>query len=69
MSKQTFYKYFDYLEDSGMVKVNRSIGKAKLYKIDKSSPMVKTITDFERKLSMQIADQEEVKMKRPIAAT
>lgn len=69
MSKQTFYKYFDNLEDTGMVKVNRSIGKAKLYKIDRSSPMVKTITEFERKLSLQIAEQEEAKIKKPIAAT
>lgn len=69
MSKQTFYKYFDNLEKSGMVKVSRAIGKAKLYKIDRSNPMVKTITEFERKLSMQIAEQQEARMKHPIAAT
>lgn len=69
MSKQTFYRYFDYLEDSGMVKVSRSIGKAKLYKIDKSNSMIKTITEFERKLSLQIAEQQEEKTKRPIAAS
>lgn len=43
----TFYKYFDNLEDTGMVKVSRAIGKAKLYKIDRSNWMVKTITEFE----------------------
>ena len=69
MSKQTFYKYFDNLEETGMVKVNRAIGKAKLYKADKSNQMIKTITEFEKKLSMQIAEREETKMKRPIAAT
>lgn len=69
MSKQTFYKYFDNLKESGMIKVSRAIGKAKLYKIDKSSPMVKTITEFEKKLSMQIANQEEAKMKHPVAAS
>jgi predicted AAA+ superfamily ATPase len=69
MSKQTFYKYFDGLEETGMIKVNRSIGKARLYKIDKSSPMIKTITEFERKLSMQIAEREEAKLKHPVAAT
>jgi hypothetical protein len=31
--------------------------------------MIKTITEFERKLSMQIAEQQEDKMKRPVAAT
>jgi predicted transcriptional regulator len=69
MSKQTFYKYFGSLEESGMVKFSRTTGKAKLYKIDRHNPMVKTIIDFERKLSMQIAEQEEVRMRRPIAAT
>ena len=69
MSKQTFYKYFDNLKETGMIKVSRAIGKAKLYKIDKANPMIKTITEFERKLSMQIAEQEEAKTQHPIAAT
>ena len=69
MNKQTFYKYFDNLKETGMIKVSRAIGKAKLYKIDRTNPMIKTITEFERKLSMQIAEQEEAKTQRPIAAT
>jgi len=69
MSKQTFYKYFGNLEDTGMVKVSRAIGKAKLYKIDRSNLMIKTITEFERKLSTQIAEQQEEKMRHPVAAT
>ena len=69
MSKQTFYKYFDNLEETGMIKVSRAIGRAKLYKIDRSNPMIKTITEFERKLSMQIADREEAKLKHPVAAS
>lgn len=69
MSKQTFYKYFYFLEESGMVKVSRTIGRAKLYKIDRKNQMVKTIVDFERKLSLQIAEREEAKVKRAIAAT
>jgi DNA-binding IclR family transcriptional regulator len=58
MSKQTFYKYFENLEESGIVKVNRAIGKARLYKLDRSNPMIKTITEFERKLSMQMASRQ-----------
>jgi predicted transcriptional regulator len=69
MSKQTFYKYFGGLEETGMVKVNRTIGKAKLYKIDRSNPMIKTITEFERKISMQIAEQEEAKTNHPITVS
>lgn len=66
MSKQTFYKYFDNLAESGMVKVSRSIGKAKLYKVDRSNPMIRTITEFEKNLSMQIAEQQEAKAKPSI---
>lgn len=69
MNRQTFSEYFDFLEQVGIVKVSRAIGKARLYKIDRSSPMVKTITEFEKKLSTQIADREESKMKRPVAVT
>ena len=68
MSKQTFYKYFDSLEELGIVKVNRTIGKAKLYKIDSGNKMVKMMTDFERKMSLQIAEKEESKLKKPIPA-
>ena len=66
MSKQTFYKYFDSLEDLGLVKVNRTIGKAKLFKIDPKNKMVKMLIDFERNMSLQIADREELKIKHPV---
>jgi DNA-binding transcriptional ArsR family regulator len=68
MSKQTFYKYFDDLKEVGIVKVNRAIGKAKLYIVDRSSPIVKDITNMEKKMSLQIAENEETKLKRPIPA-
>ena len=68
MSKQTFYKYFDSLEELGIVKVNRTIGKAKLYKIDSGNKMVRMMTDFERKMSLQIAEREESKLKHTIPA-
>lgn len=68
MSKQTFYKYFDDLEEVRIVKVNRTIGKAKLYIVDRGSPIVKDITNMERKMSLQIAENEETKLRRPITA-
>ncbi|MGI0083333.1 MAG: winged helix-turn-helix domain-containing protein [Nitrosopumilaceae archaeon] len=58
MSKQTFYKYFDSLEKYRMVKVSRTIGKAKLYQIDSGNELVKAIKDLEKKMSLQIAEQE-----------
>ena len=59
ISKQTFYKYFDDLEEIGIVKVNRTIARAKLYKVDMDNPIVKDLTDLERKISLQIAEKEE----------
>ncbi len=68
MSKQTFYKYFDDLEEVGIVKVNRTIGKAKLYKVNRENTIVKDLVNMERKMSLQIAEQEETKLKKPIPA-
>lgn len=68
MSKQTFYKYFDDLEEVGIVKVNRTIGKAKLYKVNRENMIVKDLVNLERKMSLQIAEQEETKLKKPIPA-
>lgn len=58
MSKQTLYKYFDDLEQLGIIKINRTIGKAKLYMIDLDSPIVKMIKNFEEEMSMEIAQRE-----------
>jgi AraC-like DNA-binding protein len=68
MSKQTFYKYFDDLEEVGIVRVNRAIGKAKLYMVNRENAVVKDLINMERKMSLQIADAEEQKMKKPIPA-
>ncbi|MBL7170311.1 MAG: winged helix-turn-helix transcriptional regulator [Candidatus Aenigmarchaeota archaeon] len=40
MSKITFYKYFKMIEETGIVKVTRKVGKAKLYKLDEKNPVV-----------------------------
>ncbi len=58
MSKQTFYKYFKDLEEYGIVKVSRGIGKAKLYKVNLNNPMVKMLKEYEMQLSLQIAEKE-----------
>jgi ACT domain-containing protein len=68
MSKQTFYKYFDDLESYDIVLASRRIGRATLYKINQKHPLVTMLSQYERKLSLQIADQEENKLKRPVLA-
>ena len=68
MSKQTLYKYFKDLEELGMVKVTRKIGRANLYKVNPENPMVKMLSEYTTQLSLQIAEQEAEKMKKPIVA-
>ncbi len=68
MSKQTFYKYFKDIEKYDIVKVSRRIGKASLYKLNPKHPLIKMLRDYETKLSLQIAEKEAEKMKRPIPA-
>lgn len=58
MSKQTFYKYFKDLEEYGIVNVSRTIGKAKLYKVNPQNPMVKMLNEMVTKISLQIAEKE-----------
>jgi DNA-binding transcriptional ArsR family regulator len=67
MSKLTFYKYFKDLEELGLVIASRKIGRATLYKVNLNNPMVKMLIEYETKLSLQIAEQEAEKMKKPVA--
>ncbi len=59
MSKQTFYKYFDDLEEYGIVSVSRKIDKASLYKINQKHPLVTMLRKYEIDLSLKIAEKEE----------
>ena len=47
LAKATFYKYWDRLLDLGIVKVTRSFGKTKLYKINEQHPVVKEMKKLE----------------------
>jgi len=58
MSKQTFYKYFPDLEKYGIVKVSRKIGRAKLYKINLNHPLIEMLREYEKKMSLQIAETQ-----------
>jgi len=66
MSKQTFYKYFKELEDLGIVKPTRRIGRATLYKINNDHPLVKKLNEIITEVSQQIAEQEAEKMKKSV---
>jgi len=47
IGKATFYKYWDNLEQKGMVKVTRAFGKTRLYKLNEKSPVVRKIMEIE----------------------
>jgi len=58
MAKRTFYEYFPIIEKQDIVKIARKIGRAKLYKINKNSDIVKKLRTIERILSMSYLDKE-----------
>lgn len=68
MSKQTVYKYFKDLEELGLVKPSRKIGKATLYRINTSNPMVQMLNEYVTKMSLEIAEKEAEKMAPKISA-
>ncbi|MCS7365466.1 MAG: winged helix-turn-helix domain-containing protein [archaeon GB-1867-035] len=60
MGKQTFYKYFPDLERLGVVVVSRKIGRVKLYKLNLKHPLVRMLREYEREISLQLAEMEAV---------
>ena len=62
MSKQTLYKNFKDLEELGIVKISRKIGRATMYRISRGHPLVKTLDESVKELSFQIAKREEERM-------
>ncbi|MEM2167938.1 MAG: winged helix-turn-helix domain-containing protein [Candidatus Bathyarchaeia archaeon] len=64
MSKLTFYKYFKDLEELGLVVASRKIGRATLYKVNLENPIIKMLIEYERQLSLQIAEKEKAKMQK-----
>ncbi len=66
--KITFYKYFKDLENLGLVTTSRKIGRAILYKINPENPMAKMLIEYGTQLSLQMAEQEAGRMKKPIEA-
>ncbi|MBI2079155.1 hypothetical protein HYT84_00190 [Candidatus Micrarchaeota archaeon] len=47
LAKATFYKYWDKLVQLEVIKVTRSFGKTKLYKLNEQNPVVNKIKEVE----------------------
>ncbi|MBS7626599.1 hypothetical protein KEJ51_06140 [Candidatus Bathyarchaeota archaeon] len=65
MSKQTLYKNFKDLEELGVVKPSRNIGRATMYRINTEHPLVKRLNEMVDEVSLQIAEKEADKMRVP----
>lgn len=66
MSKQTLYKNVKDLEELGIVKVSRRIGRAIMYKMNRDHPLVKRLDEIVKEMSLQIAEQELKKQAEPV---
>ena len=49
-------QYFRNLEEYGIVKITRKIGRTKLYKVNLENPLVKTLREYEKQISMKISE-------------
>ena len=47
ISKGAFFNHWPKLEELGLVKITKTIGRTSLYTLNKSSPMVRDILKFE----------------------
>jgi AraC-like DNA-binding protein len=68
MSKQTLYKNFKDLEELGIVKISRKIGRATMYRINREHPLIRRLDEIIKEMSLQIAEREANKMRKPIQA-
>jgi len=66
ISKITFYKYFAILESNGVVEVIRKVGKAKMYKLNEKSDVVKKIKELVWVLGIK-ATEKSIQKEIPIA--
>lgn len=66
MSKQTLYKNFKDLEELGIVKISRRIGRATMYTINREHPLVKRLDEIINEISLRIAEQELKKKAEPV---
>ena len=67
MSRVTFFKYWKELEKSGAVKATRRIGRATLYKLDRSSDVVKQLIRLDMTLSRKAMERAVEEYQKPIA--
>ena len=65
MSKATFYAHWEKLEKSGIIKVSRKFGKARLYELNLENPLVKQLLVMEKQLIKFAAEKYTKKIPVP----
>lgn len=68
ISWATLFHYWGNLEKHRVVKLTRTVGRAKLYQLNEKEPVVKQIKNVELSLIKQAADSEEEKVAMKIKA-
>ena len=68
VSRATLEPIWDELEEEGIIKKTRSVGRAELYTLDKSNKTVRVLQEFLDALAWQYADEEEARLKQKITA-
>ena len=67
MSRVTFFKYWKELEKSGAVKQTRQIGRATMYKLDRTSDVVKQLIKLDMTLARKTMESAVEEYQKPVA--
>ncbi len=67
MSRVTFFKYWKELEKSGALIVTRKIGRATLYKLDRTNEVVKQLVRLDMAISRKAMDKQIGETEKSIA--
>ena len=67
MSRTTFFKHWKELEASSAVIVTRKIGKAAMYKLDRTNDIVKQLVQLDAAISRKAMEKQIEDHKEPIA--
>jgi len=66
MSRETFFKYWKELEKSGALIVTRKIGRATMYKLDRTNDIVKQLINLDMTISRKAMEKQIKENEKPI---
>jgi DNA-binding transcriptional ArsR family regulator len=68
ISWATLFNHWEELEKYGLVKITRTVGRARLYQLNEASPIVANLKKIEATLMRHAADEAEGKMEMKVKA-